>query len=139
MSGNKRLIVSGDQNDSIDVVQGHQDLHALAEDEKFMNEPVQIMVMETTDENANAIPEISVGLDKVLVRRGLPVWVRRKHVEVLARCKETRFRQPQRDMMNPEAGNELLGSSALVYPFTVLEDKNPRGGPWLRKILSEPA
>jgi hypothetical protein len=33
--------------------------------------------------------------------------------------------------------NNMVPRHALRYPFTVIEDRNPKGGPWLRNILAE--
>jgi hypothetical protein len=122
----------------IEVI-GERDLRKLLEDESFMNEPVTILLHSTTDENAP--PHVTVGVNGINmpILRGTPTIVKRKFVEVLARCKETRYRQPTRDMANPEAGNGLLGSTANAYPFDMLEDKNPKGRAWLMQIMAEPA
>lgn len=105
----------------------------------FCEEQVTILLHSTTDDNAP--PHVVVGVNGVNhpVFRGTPTLIKRKFVEVLARCKETRYTQPQRDMGNPEAGNQLVGRTALAYPFDLLEDKNPLGREWLNRILAEPA
>jgi len=52
--------------------------------------------------------------------------------------KETRCSQD----MTPNASGEITTASlrwhtGLVYPFTILEDKNPKGGAWIANVLAE--
>jgi hypothetical protein len=115
------------------------DLSQLAGDEAFMNEAVQIRLATTTDPNAppHAVVTVNSSLNRAVIPRGRPVWVKRLHVEVLARMRETRYTQPSRNMMDPESGNALLPQHAQVYPFEVLKDNNPRGRAWLERVLAE--
>lgn len=115
------------------------DLASLAADEKFMAEPIKIRLATTTDPNAPPFATVTVNnaTNRAQIPRGVPVWVRRMHVEVLARMRETRFTQPTRNPMDPEPGNALVPHEAMVYPFEVLEDKNPLGRPWLERVLAE--
>lgn len=114
-------------------------LAKVAAEEAFMNEYVEIEVATTTDDNAPPMVLLNVNGTNQPIPRGVPVKVRRKYVEVLARCKETKYRQPDRDMMNPEQGNEMLGRTALVYPFNVIADENPKGRAWLKAVMAEAA
>lgn len=113
------------------------DWEKVVRDEAFMNEFVTVIVHPTTDENAPSSFVLDVNDKKQPVIRGQEVRMRRMFVEVLARCWETKYKQPVRDMSNPEAGNALLGASALAYPFSVIQDDNRYGPMWLRKIMSE--
>lgn len=116
-----------------------QEFDAAIADEAFMNELLIIEVAPSTSEEDNPIVPLSVNGNPHPVARGFPVQVRRKFVEILARCKETKYKQPSRDMMNPEAGNQLLGRTAQTYPFIVHEDKNPKGRAWLAAVMAEVA
>lgn len=107
-------------------------------EEVFMNELVEIIVAETTDENAPPHLLLNVNGVSMPLARGTPINVKRKYVEVLARCKETKYKQPTRDMSNPEAGNHLVGSTALTYPFEVVTDSD-KGRAWLRAVRAEAA
>ena len=65
------------------------------------------------------------------------VTMKRKYVEVFARCKHTdvqaRSHGPTRDGSPPV--NETIPSTNLKHPFSMIEDKNPRGHEWLTRIL----
>lgn len=115
------------------------DLGSLAADEAFMNERVRIRLATTTDPNAppEAIVTVNSSAHRAVIPRGVPMWVKRMHVEVLARMRETRYTQPTRNPMDPESGNRLIPSDAMVYPFEVLEDPNPRGRAWLERVLAD--
>lgn len=123
---------------TVDPVAGIQDFRALAAEEAFMNEPVVIRVAETTDENQP--PHVMVncnGVNQPLLR-GVPTRVKRKYVEILARMKETKYRQ---STPNPSEPDRIVMNerTALVYPFEVLEDANPKGRAWLNAVLADPA
>jgi hypothetical protein len=108
------------------------------DEEAFMNEIVEIEIATSTNENDPPHILLNVNGTSMPLIRGVPLPVKRKYVEVLARCKETKYRQPTRDMANPEAGNTLLGNTALTYPFQVLKD-TARGMAWLQAVKAEAA
>ena len=128
-----------DDQTVVDTVAGNVDFGKLAADEAFMNEHVTIMIHPTTDENQPNHVILNVNGVNQPVVRGVQTVVKRKYLEVLARMKETKYSQPQRDMSNPEYGNQVIGRTALVYPFDVLSDNNPKGRAWLHNIMAEPA
>lgn len=116
------------------------DLGNVAREEAFMHEKVTILIMSTTDSNAPPYADVSVNGQKCVIRRNVKTQIARKHLEVLARMKETRWVQEVPEGWNGAVGMETLrGHSANVYPFTVLSDPNPLGGPWLEHILAEAA
>jgi hypothetical protein len=124
---------------TVEPVLALEGLDKVAREEAFMNELVEIIVHTTTDENAPPTVLVNVNGTNQPIPRGVPVQIRRKYVEVLARCKETKYRQPDRDMMNPEQGNEMVGRTALVYPFQLVSDPNPKGPAWLAAVQAEAA
>ena len=115
------------------------DLSKLAQDEAFMNEAIQIRLATTTDPNAppRAIVTVNDARNRAVIERGRPMWVKRLHVEVLARMRETRYTQPTRNMAEPEHGNLLIPHQAQCYPFEVLSDPSPYGRAWLERVLAE--
>lgn len=126
-------------DDQVDVQNvAESDLARVAAEEKFMHDVLKIMLFPTTDANAPPYADISVNGQRQPIPRAIPVPVLRKHVEVLARMKETRITQD----MTPNAQGEittdsLRGHTGLAYPFSVLHDPDPRGGTWLANILAE--
>jgi hypothetical protein len=110
------------------------DLHSLAEDEVFMNEEVVVLIHPSAGENDVDHIVLSVNGTTQPIFRNVPTRVKRKYVEVLAHMVETKYSQPTRDGMNPEAGNQLIARSAFAYPFEIVEDKNPRGRAWLERL-----
>lgn len=138
-----RLVLDSDTELTIDtdtvleVVQ-ETDVAKAAREEAFAQEPVTVMLHTTSDENAPPHVIFSVNGRCQPVARGVATTIKRMFVEVMARCWETKFTQPQRDLSNPEAGNAVIGRSVLTYPFEVIEDRNPRGRAWLHAIMSQP-
>lgn len=122
----------------VETVAESADFRQLAADEAFMNEMVTILVHSTTDENQP--PHIIVncnGMNQPIVR-GVPMQVRRKYVEILARMKETKYSQVTRNPAAPDQ-IDMIARHGLAYPFDLVEDKNLRGRAWLNNVLAEPA
>lgn len=69
-------------------------------------------------------------------QRGTPQEVKRYFVERLARAKRTSYSQNLDERLG-ESMNNMQSRHALRYPFSVIEDKNPKGSAWLRQILAE--
>ena len=110
---------------------------ALLETEQFMNEMVTIMIAETSDDDdADKLVQVSVNGRNQFFVRGNPQAVRRCYVERLARMKKTGFSQ-NLDTLDESKFNMMKARSVLRHPFTVIEDRNPRGSAWLRAVLSE--
>lgn len=116
------------------------DLALTASDEKFMHEEVTVVIMPTTDPNAAPYASLSVNGEMKIVPRNVPTKIKRKHLEVLARMKETRWLQSVPDGYTGQIDmGSLRGHTGFAYPFTVTEDKNPKGGAWLANVMAEPA
>lgn len=106
--------------------------------EAFMHEMMTILVSDPTDEEDLQIISLVVNGTMQPIVRGVPTTVRRKYVEALARAKETRYKQIQRDANDP-ASLVMVPRTVLTYPFSVERDDNPRGRAWLREILKQAA
>lgn len=104
--------------------------------EAFMHELVVVEVHDSTDENANPLPVFSVNGQSQIFPRGVKVGVKRKFVEALARCKETKHTFVRPDPANPDY-QERRSKTALAYPFAVHQDDNPKGRAWLNAIVAE--
>jgi hypothetical protein len=144
----KSAHVEGLIKQGVDVIDDQPDVQVVAEsdlgktaaDESFMHEELTVVIHPTTDPNAAPYALLNVNGDRIVIQRNTPTRVKRKHIEVLARMKETRWLQnvPDGYIGQIDMGS-LRGHTGLVYPFTVLEDKNPKGGAWLSNVLAEPA
>jgi hypothetical protein len=127
-----------DDQPSVEPVGATTDFEKLASDEAFMNEMVTVLVHSTTDENQ--APHLIVncnGINMPIIR-GIPIQMKRKYLEILARMKETKYTQVTPNPAAPDR-SELHARHGLAYPFDVQEDRNPRGRAWLANVLAEPA
>lgn len=106
-----------------------------AEMEAFMNEPVMVTVMSSGKDNEHKFVQVAVNGITQMFQRDVPIVVKRKYVERLARAKETGYEQTL-DHAKGEAMNMLNANKSLRYPFQVNRDDNPRGAAWLRSVLA---
>lgn len=121
----------------IEMVERNLD-SALIETEAFMAEPVTIIVADSSDPNdADNLVQVSVNGRNQFFVRGQAQTVKRMYVERLARAKRTDYSQNLDERLGEQVFNTMRSRNSLRYPFTVLEDRNPRGGAWLKAILSE--
>ena len=120
----------------IEPVEG-PDLEDQVELERFMNEIVEILVYEPFEEGEQKVVQLSVGGRNQFVPRGVPTKVKRKYVEVLARAKKVTVSANGVKDPNGEARNIVRFGHGLQFPFQVLNDPNPNGPAWLRKVLAE--
>jgi hypothetical protein len=102
----------------------------------FMEEEIMVTVSETDDANAeNPVIVGNGGIFKVFFR-GHPTVAKRKFVDCLI-VKSTRVTTPEYTNGAGERANKINQHNAHKYPFTVNEDRNPKGGAWLRRRLAE--
>lgn len=105
---------------------------------RFMEEPVKVVVHRTADKLADPVVEVWNGGIRQMFIRGVPIVVKRKFVELLARARDIKYEQQVYvDKGNGEAVNRMIPVIGLKYAFDVLEDRNPRGPDWLKNILQE--
>ena len=119
----------------IDVVDKPMPKEAFAV-EAFMNEPVTILVNPSQDPDEPQLVQVGVNGVNQFMPRGVPIAVKRKYVEVLARAKRTDFAQKLDERLG-EAMNHLRAMHSLRYPFSVISDPSPNGGAWLTGVLAE--
>lgn len=67
--------------------------------------------------------------------RGVPFYTKRKYVEVLARSKQDTINTEVIRRDNEDPVNKMHTITVQSMPFTVLEDKNPKGNEWLTLLL----
>lgn len=125
------------QDNSIDLPDGPLQSDYVKE-LAFMEEEVTVMVNETNDENEIPMVDIYVNGRVQYFPRGVAVKCRRKFLEGLVRSKPVNVRcQAVVPGAGQEPVNKVSRTTAIKYPFTVIEDKNPNGNAWLRKIMAE--
>ena len=103
----------------------------------FLEEPVEIMVAEPQDEKESNLVQLFVQGRSQMIIPGQPIIIKRKYLEVLARAKQIRYKPVVK--INDLTGapvNMMIPRLVLRYNFSVIQDKNPKGAEWLRRILA---
>ncbi len=119
-------------------VKGKGGLSKQAQDLAFMEEYIEVMLHESTDKNAeNPVFTSNNGTPQYFYR-GQVQRVRRKYVDILASCKEHSLATPEYTTNEGTRSMKITRRSSLKYPFSVINDPNPRGAAWLRSVLSAP-
>jgi hypothetical protein len=108
----------------------------------FNEELLTIQLHGTTDANAEQMVFLSVngvgaGPNGIpWLPRDKPITLKRKFVERLCRARPIAYGNVEKTNAQGERYIDYPKSSALKYPFSVIEDKNPLGGKWLSKLLA---
>lgn len=127
-------IIRNDQELEVaDVRVTNGDLDAM----KFMEEPVEVMVHESTDQNADNPVHVACNGINQYFWRGQAQVVKRKYVEILARAKQTAMATREIRNYDGELSTQVTKSTALRYPFSIISDSNPKGSVWLKAVLAE--
>lgn len=103
--------------------------------EAFMQEPIKIMIHPSTVDGELDVQTPAVnGINQPIIR-GAEIMVKRKYVEALARCRLTKYEQ----VIDPldRSNIQMRERTVIAYPFSILEDRNPKGGPWIKGIMAE--
>lgn len=102
----------------------------------FMEEELVVMVHESADPNSEN--PVTVGCNGVFRQffRGVPMKAKRKFVECLI-VKQGRVTTPEYVNAGGERARAIRQTSAHKYPFSVVEDRNPKGAEWLKRRLAE--
>lgn len=103
----------------------------------FMEEKVVVMVLDTTDVNAEPMPAVYVNGVAQFFPRGQEVTCKRKFVEGLVRSKPEAISASVTERNSENPTNRILRRAAEKYPFQVLRDDNPRGHSWLQALRTE--
>lgn len=127
-------IKEGSLDDSINI---EMDFKGSVELEAFMHEVITINVYPDGMPGALDVVTPTVnGINQPIIR-GFDQRIKRKYIEALARSRVTNYVQEVADPTRPE-NIHMKPLSALTYPFTVRDDRNPRGLAWLDAILRQP-
>jgi len=123
-------------------------LQALA----FAEEPVHILIPRSSDKDVTRFTDL-VSLNgiwaEVLFKngwvpigylpRGVSFTTKRKYVEVLARSKQDNVQTSVVQQEGEDPQNFVQRFTSAKTPFQVIEDKNPKAGEWLSRIVSSQA
>lgn len=116
-------------------VKGKGGLSKHAQELLFNEEMVEVMVHESTDDNAeNPVFTACNGVTQYFYR-GVPQMVRRKYVAILASVKEHNVTTPEYTGNDGARAVGIRRTSSLKYPFSVISDKNKNGAEWLKGLL----
>lgn len=109
--------------------------------EAFMAQPIDVMLMEPTDENEPLHAEVTVnGIYKIIPRDGNVYTIPRSHVEALCNAKPQRISQRKTVTGDGEMIYNELKRTGFAYPFSVVSDPSgARGQEWLRSKLKAAA
>ncbi len=125
-------------------------LKKYADELAFNEEPVTVMFLPGQDRFAAPFVDAYVNgkgievlshdgrwLELHQVPVNVEVTMKRKYLEVFARAKHTDVKAYHEGGIEDgkEPINQLLRNTNLKFPFTVVEDKDPRGHEWLQKIV----
>lgn len=110
---------------------------AQVEMEQFMQELVVVNVYPDGTQGALDVILVTVNGTNQGIIRGKDQQVKRKYIEALARSRIINYVQEVPDPTRPE-NIQMKPLAGLTYPFSVREDRNPRGQAWLDSILRQP-
>lgn len=105
---------------------------------KFMAEMVTVHIHDTAEKNADPCFEIQVNGEKEYFIRGQQKTVRRYFVEGLARAKPVSYKNEEYTTSDGVRAVRWPSNRGIRYPFSVVEDRNPRGASWLKSVLAQP-
>ena len=118
-----------------------------AEALKMAEEPVTIRVERSSEKFAPKMIDCWVNgkgaeivingkwVETRVIPVGIPVTVKRKYIEVLARSKIDSVTTNVRDPDTEHPRNEVERYTSSKAPFSVLQDCNPKGAAWLNNLI----
>ena len=112
----------------------------------FAEEPITILIERSSEKFAPKVVDLwcnGKGAEVLMNGRwletkclpiGIPVTTKRKYVEILARSKVDSIETTV--VKEPESEKNLIDRhTSSKAPFSVIEDKNPKGVEWLTRII----
>lgn len=120
--------------DDIEIVSAAE-MVSKAEEEKFMNEKIQVMIEESENENAAQFEYAGHNGIVQYFKRGQVQTVKRKFVHALMEAKAALIAVSFGK--NPQTGNEYNNMTVRkrrTHGVTLVADKNPKGREWFSKL-----
>lgn len=109
--------------------------NAKAREMAFMEEYIDILVAESTNPNDQAVFPIWVNGRSQWILRGEVTRVKRYFANKLGRTRTEDVKVQVARNADGDIVNRTVKTNALAYPFSVVEDRNPRGKAWLAKLM----
>lgn len=107
----------------------------------FMAEPVKIILHRTREKFAPNAHDFYVQGKPLWITVDTPTTIPRCYLEIIARSQpfdvKTQVFEPAPGDDSGVFRNQIQRFQSSKYPFTVVEDKNPRGAAWLAKVMRE--
>lgn len=106
--------------------------------ERFHNDVLTVQFAPRSNENEPLFAEVNVNGKRVVARRGDTVQMKRFQVAVLAQSKIARVEQQR--VTGPDGNPQYVEREIFsqTYPFSVIDDPDPRGRAWLKQQLANP-
>lgn len=113
----------------------------------FAEEPITIRVERTGEKNAPRAIDLwcnGKGAEVLINGRwvalgvfpvGIVVTTKRKYAEILARSKLDNVETDSGSTMDAVDKNDIIRNTSARAPFTVIQDKNPKGVAWLAGVM----
>lgn len=105
----------------------------------FFEELVEIEIPATGAIGEDHIVRLSCNNVNQYIYRDVPIMIRRKFIEILARAKSENISTPEYQDANGNRATRVKKTQGLQFPFRVLNDPNPLGASWLKNVLSQAA
>ena len=117
---------------------GSMEFKAKADQMRFDNEKIQIMVMSSQASYPDHTFNISVNGVQRLIARGHKQWLPRNYVEVLLRAKTSTYGNIEtRNHLTNELTVKNPETKSHRYPLQILKDTSPYGQAWLERVSND--
>lgn len=125
-------VLMPDQEDVVLATEAELNM-AYAEALRFNEEPVTIRIHEDQSEHPIDPVPLSVNGKQIFLKRGVDYTIPRKFVECLMNpLAHIKTKQKKNNLGEDET--EIESTKAYQFPFSIVEDQNPKGRAWLTQL-----
>jgi hypothetical protein len=111
-----------------------------ADQMKFDNEKIQIMVMSSMSQYPDHVFSVGVNGITLAILRGKKQWVPRTYVETILRAKTSTYGNIEvTDPNTSERQIKWPETRSFRYPLQIIKDNNPAGAHWLERVINDRA
>lgn len=101
----------------------------------FNEELVEVVVHESTSPNEQMLIDLYCNGTPQRLIRGVAQRIKRKYVAILAQARQTSIKTTT-SANGDDTVNRIDKYTAVRYPFSVVNDPNPKGRDWLKQQLA---